>query len=426
MKFIKVSELFSDIGEITNCFYSFFLLNKTLYSVHRRHRLFSPDHWPKNESDNLSQIILTEYIHKNPQQISSEKVICNGNDPRVVSDGNRAFVLSEGAVHSDVNYVLTILPEEKNIPIQLGAGVSKGKNWQPLIKDDELYVIDSISPFRENKIDLSTGIITKETEIDSDFNIVASHDNYSILRGGSNAILHADTIYGWGHATVKSYSHIPYIWKYNSNGVVTSFLNIHFVFKNNGYNIVDPCSFFEWDKEHFAFTLSCSQSEWFHPQWFLNALILINKNDFFNANFTRLENLPIRKSIILHTAELDSLISDSLVHGGRFNGGLKGCLVCGPSKEIDISKKWTVELCYSSLQKTSELVGDFDILLTIDGIDKHVGSTQIFGTEGESIRINLSFAEKSENNKALIQTRVFSLGNVSVTAYFFELTYGGE
>jgi hypothetical protein len=211
MKFIKIDESFSKIGQLTNCFYSFFRLDGTLHSVHRRHRLFSFDNWPQTESENLSQIILTEYLNNNPNQISSEEVICKGNDPRVASDGHKAYVLSEGAVHSGVLYTLTTLPEKKNVSVKLGDGVERGKNWQPVIKNENLYIIDSISPFKINILDIHTGLITKVNQVDTDFNLKASHDNYSILRGGSNAIAENDILYGWGHATVSPYCHVPFI-----------------------------------------------------------------------------------------------------------------------------------------------------------------------------------------------------------------------
>lgn len=424
MKFIKLNEHFSEIRQIVNCFYSFFILNNKLYSVHRRHKLFSQENWPRKKSENFSKIILTEYINKDPDQISFEEVICDGEDPRVSSNGKKAFVLSRGTVHSGVIYTLTVLPEKKNILVKLGEGVQLGKNWQPLIIGSDFYVIDSISPFRVNKLDVNTGLIEKEKQIEVDFTLKAAHDNYSILRGGSNAFEQNDIVYGWGHATVKPYSHIPFIWEYNSEGLTTSFINIHSFFKKKGYNIVDPASFFEWDNDSFAVSLSCSQRDWFHSQWFLNALFLIKKNDFFEKRF----KFPVvetkMKSIFFHTTELDSLIDSSIVNGGRCNNGKKGCLVCGPSQEIDLSKRWVVELCYSSTSKLSKRVGIFDIFLTINGVNKQVARTKIYGTNGESSRVMLSFKEKFESNKALIQTRVFT-NKRTVTAYYFEL-YEGE
>lgn len=426
MKFLQKDEVFSDIGQVVNCFYSFFLLKDKLFSVHRRHRLFSFDNWPKKQSDNLSQIVLTTYTNKNKFQIFSEEVLCDGNDPRVVSDGEKAYILSQGAIHTGVIYTLTILPERKNSLIKLGYGVELGKNWQPVINNKELFIIDSISPFRLNKLDINSGIVSKVEQVNVDFSLKASHDNYAILRGGTNAITQNDTIYGWGHATTKPYSHIPFIWEYNQNGVTTSFINIYSYFKNKGYNIVDPTCFFEWDNDHFALGLSCSQRDWFHSQWFLNALVLIKKSDFFSKQIKPLTTDIEARSIFFHTTELDSLIDSTIINGGRCSNGNKGCLVCGPSQEIDIDKKWSVELCYSSLSKDSRYVGEFDILLTIDGIDKKVASTKIYGTNGKSTRVKLTFNEIAKNSKALIQTRVFSSRRKIVNAYFFELTYGEE
>jgi len=423
MKFIKINESFSEVGQLVNCFFSFFVLEEILYSVHRRHRLFSFDNWPQQESDNLSQIVLTEYINKNPNEACKEETLCNGNDPRVVSDGNRAFILSEGAVHSNIKYKLTIFPENKNIELSLGNDVVFGKNWQPIFYNNELYVIDSISPFIINKIDIQTGLIEKVNQIEIDFELSASHDKYPILRGGSNAIVKNDIFYGWGHATTKPYSHIPFIWEYDGKCVTTSFINIYTTFKKDGYAIVDPTSFIEWDEDNFALGVSCSNREWFHSQKFLNGLLIIKKEDFFNKRFYPLELGLDGNVLFFHCSELDSLIDSSIINGGRYNEKKKGCLVCGPSKEIDLTKKWTIELCYSSPEKLLKQVGKFDIFLTINGIDKQVLITKIYGTEGKSTRVKLTLDYIENSEKALIQTRVFTKKRVSVTAYFFELNY---
>ena len=147
MNFIKLNEERYEIGDLVNCFYSFFFLNNSLFSVHRRHRLFSYDQWPKSQSDNVSQIILSEYFDKDPFRLKNERFLCNGNDPRVVSNGEQAFVLSEGAVHDPIRYRVSILPSNETLPIKLGDGVSIGKNWQPYVDKGQLLIVDSIAAF---------------------------------------------------------------------------------------------------------------------------------------------------------------------------------------------------------------------------------------------------------------------------------------
>lgn len=423
MEILKANETYSEIGELTDCFYSYFIIDNTLYSVHRRHQLFSYDTWPQSVDDNISQIIFTTYEGKNPHNIRKEEVLLNGNDPRVVSDDSCAYVIAEKALYMQDPFTLTILPENKQLPIQLGEGVQQGKNWQPFLKNGELFIVDSISPFQINKVNVETGVISCVQVIDTDLTLHAAHDHYPIMRGGSNALVANEKIYGWGHATVKPYLHVPFIWESNGHTVATSFLTIDSYFKQHGYNIVDPASFIEWDEEHFALSLSCSQRDWFHPQWFLNVLVVIKKDDFFNKTISTPQNIVLRNAMIWHATDLDTLVDSSIVNGGRFNQQKKGCLVCGPSTSILLDKKWTVELCYSSLQSSSELVGDFDILLLINGTDEIVASTQIFGTNGKSTRTQLTFEKNLNNQQALIQTRVFSVENVSLTAYFFELIY---
>ena len=421
-KFIRINESFSNIKEIIDCFYSFFILDEQLYSVHRRHLLFSYENWPETEKDVTSQIIYTTYKGKNYRNPVSEEILHSGNDPRVVSDGKKAYALSQGSLHSKTLYYLSRFPENETIELTLGKGVQLGKNWQPYIKGDALFIVDSISPFRINQIDIETGVVSLLREIPIDFTLAAMHDNYSILRGGSNALIHDKIVYGWGHATTRPYCHIPYIWELIGDQVTMSFLQIHSTFSEIGYSIVDPTSFFSWDEEHFALGVSCSQRDWFHPQWFLNGLLIFKKEDFFKRRIPKFSLETQQKSIFFHTTDLDSLIPSSHSNGGRINNGYKGCLVCGPSKEIDISKKWTIELCYSSSNKTSKYVGDFDILLNIEGKEQQVASRKIYGTKAETIRVQLSFENVSKVCKALIQTRVFTRKRTSVTAYFFELT----
>lgn len=423
MEVLKTDDLFFEVGQNVDCFYSFFLINKKLFSVHRRHRLFSIDDWPVKESDNLSRIILTEYRGKDLNKVLKEEFLCNGNDPRVVSDGSKAYVLSEGDLHSGIIYTLTILPEKKKIDVKLGDAVDVGKNWQPFIKDNKLYIIDSIAPFKINLLDLKTGIISKIKELPIDFSLAAMHDNYAVLRGGANAIVNNETVYGWGHATTRPYVHIPYLWEFHEDKISISFIQIYSEFKKRGYNIVDPTSFFEWDDNYFALGLSCSQREWFHSQWFLNCIVLIEKEEFFTRKFSKLNFESKVKSFFFHATDLDSLIPSLHKNGGRFSQGYKGCLVCGPSKEIDITKKWVIELCYSSSNKTYKCVGNFDVLLNINGTEKQVANTKIYGTNGDTVRVKLSFQDLSKSTKALIQTRVFSLKRAFITTYFFELTY---
>ena len=423
MKFININEAFYDIGEYVDCFYSFFIMDNNLYSVHRKHKLFSFDNWPKTEIKDISQIILTKYHNKNPEEVVSQEVLCNGNDPRVICDNKTAYVLSEGAINSGILYTLTILPERKKIVLKPGKDVKAGKNWQPTLIGNELYVIDSISPYQLNRINPETGLVSKVQQFEVDLSLKAIHDNYSMLRGGSNALYINKNIHGWGHATVKPYNHIPYIWEHNDKGVSICFIDFHNHFKKTGYNIVDPASFFEWDEEYFGLSLSCSQREWFHPQLFMNALVLIKKTDFFKRSIPPPAIKSKAASTFFHATELDSLIDSSRVNGGMFNEGKKGCLVCGPSKEIDLNKKWTVELCYSSTEKPSKLVGKFDIFLNIEGEGRRVAKCKLYGTDGKSTRVKLDFSLNYNVDKALIQTRVFTLRKRKVTAYFFFFFY---
>lgn len=423
MKLEVINERFNNIGDLADCFYSFFTFQEKLYSVHRKHRLFSIEDWPQKASENFSQIILTEYQNKQIDHIVSEQVICNGNDPRAIASKKNVFILSQGALHSNIIYNLTIFPEMKTIPIQLGNGVKIGKNWQPFIKNETLFLIDSIAPFTINKVDINTGIVSLYKEIETDFSLKTNHDNYTIFRGGTNGVVIENSIYGWGHATTHPHSHIPFIWEYAHGTMSSTFTNIYTTFKEQGYSIVDPTSFMEWDHEHFALGLSCSQRDWFYSQYFMNVLLIIPKTSFLKKHLPPFKLTSQHKELFFHATELDTLINSKIINGGRNNNQKKGCLVCGPSKPIDLNKTWTIELHYSSKNNTLRPIGLFDIYLTINNNDLQIKKTIIYGTRGKTKIIKLKFEPKFKGNMGLIQTRVFSNLLTDVTVYFFKLTY---
>ncbi len=187
---------------------------------------------------------------------------------------------------------------------------------------------------------------------------------------------------------------------------------------------MDPTSFFEWDENSFALGLSCSQRDWFHPQWFLNALLIIDKKDFINfapLDFSDTGSELKKNSMIFHTREMTTLIDARREFGGLMSNGRRGCLVCGPGREIDTKPAWTAELCYSSPHKPTQRVGEFDVLLTAGGRDHQVARVSLGGTDGNSMRVPLRFKFDAPDDKALIQTRVFARWRRDITAYFFEL-----
>jgi len=420
MELHQINESYVEIGDIADCFYSFFWVDDTLFSVHRRHRIFSMDRWPKTENENVSQIILTAYKHKDFRQVEYEECLTTGNDPRAVSDGKSTYIICEGAVYEKDRYKLISFPDKKIKPLQLGKNTQYGKNWQPYLKEGKLYVVSSIAPFMVYAVNLETAVVSFVEEKAIDFTIKAPHDHYAMLRGGSNAIFTNNSLYGWGHATTDPFTHIPYTWHYQNDVVNISFLHLHSFFNAKGYSIVDTCSFFEWDKDTFALSLSCSQREWFHSQWFVNALVLFRKEDLFEHTFNPIKGNINQKPMLFHATQLDTLIESTIQIGGRNNQAKQGCLVCGPSKAIDTNVGWKVNLHYASINKSTTRVGKYDLYLTIDGVDKQLAEMSLYGTEGETVKVSLSF-DKIIADTVLIQTRVFAKKRKDITAYFFEL-----
>src|SRR5262245_55640068 len=79
-----------------NAFFAFFSLHDKLMSVHRRFNLDLPGVASRPDRYR-SEIIWTEYVVSGHGfRPYAQRVLCAGEDPRVVSDGERAFVVCRG------------------------------------------------------------------------------------------------------------------------------------------------------------------------------------------------------------------------------------------------------------------------------------------------------------------------------------------
>ena len=65
-----------------------------------------------------------------------------------------------------------------------------GKNWQPFLMGDELFIVHELTPFRVLGVDVANGRATIVREVDVSFKLRSLHQSYPMLRGGCNAVCH--------------------------------------------------------------------------------------------------------------------------------------------------------------------------------------------------------------------------------------------
>ena len=81
------------INGMADAFFSFFVLDEKIYSVHRRFNLDIP-RMSHTEELYSSVIILSEYCENDGSlEKLREEHLTQGEDPRVVSDGKQAFIV---------------------------------------------------------------------------------------------------------------------------------------------------------------------------------------------------------------------------------------------------------------------------------------------------------------------------------------------
>ena len=103
-------------------------------------------------------------------------------------------------------------------------------------------------------------------------NFAAAHDRYTMLRGGSNAMVAGSTVIGLGLLRA-----VETIIAGSVGGARSVDADEHLLrvgLRAMGFNIVDPTSLFMFgDRLHLG--PCCSEREWFYGQRFLNLLVAV-------------------------------------------------------------------------------------------------------------------------------------------------------
>jgi hypothetical protein len=409
-----------------NAFFAFFALHDKLMSVHRRFNLDLPG---LASHRYRSDIILTEYVVSDHRfHPCSERTLCTGEDPRVVSDGERAFVVCRGGLTEDADgaetYKIVALPAAVETRIVPPHGFKLGKNWQPFLKDGRLFAVQNFAPLtilelaRDGRAEV---VHQKPTQ----YWIPAPHDNFTMVRGGSNAVSIGDSLLGLGHLTIARNDHRPFFWVLDRSFdlsliVPHSFLGL----RARGFNIVDPTSLFHF-RGRIYLGLSASEREWFYSQRFLNLLVDLPHFDF--RSLTALEDNPVFADLGQH--ELHALpasrtfipitmphqVPSELGGGGVVSQGQSGCLLYGPYEPVDKVGTYVAMLLYACPGGSDMRAGHFEIGFFKDGNADTAVGTKLRGTDGRPETATLTFTTNGRVG-SLLETRVLVAQGVNLNA----------
>lgn len=190
------------------------------------------------------------------------KPVCEGEDPRSFVYKGKPYSLTwDPTLDEILTYKIIDLVEEKVITLDIdGVPPSPlkvlGKNWMPLVKGDELYIVLTIDPeINIIQCDIKTGKCTWVTPFEN----VQRGLPLSSSRGGSPLLYNSDLdLYiGLGHRTTDAWNHKPYLYTLSSD-FKTSYVGPDI---DTGKSAVeDPLSIYEEDGK-----IYCTICNWFVP-----------------------------------------------------------------------------------------------------------------------------------------------------------------
>lgn len=407
-------EAYFDLEDIVPIFRSFFLLKSEIYSVHRELKLAEANKWHLPEQFH-SELILTRYKQSSGKlEIDTIESLGIGVDPRVVSDGNSAYVVAQSielepqlrAFYRIINVdtkVEEIYSEIEGLPL--------GKNWQPFIKNNELFILHSFSPLRVIKLK-SDGIVEIVHEQETQFDISASHDNYTMFRGGSNGITSTDGyIYGFGHITLKNYKHNIFMWRLSPTWDLDVRISSETMMLNEiGYQICDPTSFFQSGSDFFL-GFALSERDWFHAQKFADLLVrlpnrglegLFSKGLDFTSLIDVSDFSHLSPSLIPSEYDSDITISDFIgcrTAHAEVGIAISNCIFSRVKVGRNIG---ALEFIYSCDEKEENEIGSLDILAVTPEYNEdsiRLSRTQLNGTNGITTKAFVYLNEFTENEK---------------------------
>jgi len=386
-KVMVADSYFAPYHSYFNTFYTYCQLNGKFISLHCEiniqsfHDIRPPD-------------FAIPHLYKSEYEVTpiglkcvSKKHVGAGADPRIVSDGKNAYAYLVGYGKKGHPAFLYIEKNDSIHPLKAPKGFQWGKNWQPFLKNNRLYIVHELTPYSIYEINLNTYTLEQRHYVSEDYDLAAHHTNHTMFRGGGNAICDGDFVLGVGRASAQPYRHSPFLWSsYQNNAPIIQFISFFNQLTKKGFYIQDPTCFFKSGNNYYI-GLACSETSWFDGQQFLNLLIVFDIDEkypelpSFESVLSQFENYFNNGKINLgkHMFHCDRMQHDipCKFEYGVMSTGTPGYLIYGPYVLIKESMQLSVELTYLTLQDTGVQAGEFDICLSKERRNGKVESIEI-------------------------------------------------
>ena len=404
-KVLWSKQYWAEQDAIFDVFYSFCYIEGKFISLHGEMPL-ETFHKRRETDSKIAKLYKCTYTETDQGLVQKDKeYIGLGADPRMVSDGKNAYAYVTG--YGEAKHPAFLYVEKDNSLHQITAeeDFNWGKNWQPFLKDDRLFIVHELTPFSIYEINLNSYELTQSRFIDSNFDLNAHYTNHTMFRGGANAVSNGDYLIGIGRASAQPYKHTPFIWSnYKEQFPSFQFLDFFNQMSSKGFNIIDPTCFFKIGNTLYL-GLACSETCWFHRQNFINLLLAFKLDDrssklpslnnvlksYKNTETNRTPNLS---NHLFHCDRMQHEIPYSFEYGVQ-STGQAGTLVYGPYVNITESSYLKVELSYLTMDQHDGIAGKFDI---------HLSKTK---DNGEACAITLTECQLKTTNRVINQAILF-------------------
>jgi hypothetical protein len=331
--------------------------------------------------------------------------------------------------------VLYDLKRQRLVPIDVGIPTFPyGKNWQPFLIGEDLYVVHELTPFRVLRINIDNGGADVVREDDVSFKLPAFHQPYPMFRGGANALYFDAALLGVGKATSQRYRHHPFFWSMDTGGgqLQILFTEFFYDFHKCGFNIVDPTSLF-FDGEDIFLGLCCSERDWVHTQVVSHFLIALRAagvrgkhrllSHFFDERaITEERGVPNLDRHMFFCVEMPTAAAGVTDSRGRVSGGEAGYLVHGPGVEIAREGRYWAELSYLTRSCSAHRAGEFDVTVSVSDRDgkqvdfRTLALVDLAATDGGMREARLEF-DTAGLLGAKLETRVLVEEGVELIAF---------
>jgi len=414
----KVQALY---GEPFDCFFSFAEWNGKLWSVHRHHSMYPPHLWPQSFDNYVSDVIVTRWKTDTHGDLiaASTRVIGRGSDPRLSMVGGRPIALFRGALHANHDYYCYDFALERLIALNTtDPWFEFGKNWVPFDDSGRLGAIHGFSPLRILKIDSNSGLCRTTQFLPHPIE-PRSHDNFSTLRGGTNALRYGDFLIGLGHATFATWKHYPYQWCIGvANQLEVSFNQDFAPLVAAGFNIIDPTSIHSDGEGSLWLGLCASERDWFYEQSFVNFLSPIDLDLTTSPPKLQISSKQFDKTPPCLFLIADAFASEVQTEPAPYSGRTiyePGIGIVGPFNYL---ASGTYRLClrYRAPAEQNADVGRLDLGLSIPGHYSELNQWKLWGSHDKVVDFCAEFEwEPREDERFAL--RVHGNGEVPLTAY---------